>query len=119
MYLKSVVIYSNKLAYSGYTTTCKEPETPHAITTIAENGTITTGGITSAMAGETITITATPAHCYELETLSVKDADNNVITVTDNTFTMPNEAVTVTATFKVSRFTVTTESDNNGNASIE
>ncbi|MBO4689525.1 MAG: C10 family peptidase [Paludibacteraceae bacterium] len=118
-YIKSVAIYSKKPAYNGYTTTCQEPEVPHAITTIAENGTITTGGITSAIAGETVTITATPDHCYELETLSVKDTDNNVITVTDNTFIMPDKAVTVTATFKVSRYTVTTESDNNGNASIE
>ena len=46
-------------------------------------------------------LTITPATGYELETLSVKDADNNDVTVSaDYKFEMPASAVTVTATFK-------------------
>ncbi len=63
----------------------------------------TNGAVTAdkeAYAGQEVTLTITPDTDYELETLSVKDADDNPITVEDNKFTMPASAVTVTATFK-------------------
>ena len=122
MYIKSVTVYTGgEKNYTGYTTTtCPETDIPHTIgTAIIGDGTITTGGITSAMAGETITITATPDHCYELETLSVKDADQNDVTVTDNTFVMPNSDVTISATFSILRYTITAEGAANGSAEVK
>ena len=62
---------------------------------------------TSAKAGGTVTLTVTPASGYELQTLTVKDANDNDVTVTDNQFTMPASAVTVNATFRTLRKTLT------------
>ena len=56
----------------------------------------TEGGI-----GTEITITATPADTYAIDTITVKDASDNSIEVTDNKFTMPASNVTVTVTFKL------------------
>ena len=57
-----------------------------------------------ASEGATVTITVTPDDGYELDTLTVTDADGNNIRLTDAgdgkyTFTMPDSRVTVTATF--------------------
>ena len=64
----------------------------------------TNGAVTAdkeAYAGQEITLTVIPDENYELDVLSVKDADNNdVIVSAENKFTMPASAVTVTATFK-------------------
>ena len=65
-----------------------------------ENGTVSASP-SAAAEGMTITLTATPAEGYELESITVKDADEAEVTVNDdNTFTMPAKDVTVTATFK-------------------
>ena len=48
-----------------------------------------------------MTVTATPAEFYQLEAITVKDADNADVTVTDGKFTMPAKAVTVSATFTI------------------
>ena len=64
-----------------------------------------------AYAGQEVALTIKPDAGYELESVSVKDADDNDITLSaDNKFIMPAGAVTVTATFKattpvVSNFT--------------
>ena len=84
--------------YKGYAVRLVQDVYAITITT-PENGTIT-ADMTTAAAGKTVTLTIEPATGYELETLTVKDANNNTITVTGNTFTMPAGAVTVTATFK-------------------
>ena len=47
-------------------------------------------------AGNTVTLTVTPAEGYELGTLTVNDG---AVTVSSNTFTMPDKDVTVAATF--------------------
>ena len=47
-------------------------------------------------------LTVTPAEGYELDTLSVVDADGHEIPVENNSFTMPDRSVTVTASFKLS-----------------
>jgi hypothetical protein len=52
-----------------------------------------------AAAGETVTLTITPADGYELDELTVMNGETPV-TVTDKTFVMPDAAVTVSATFK-------------------
>lgn len=64
-----------------------------------QNGTVTTS-VAKAAEGQTVTVTATPAEGYELEALSVMDAQNNAVEVTNNTFVMPASDVTVAATFK-------------------
>ena len=59
---------------------------------------------TSATAGTTITITATPESGYKLKTVTVSKSDGTVTnTISGNTatFTMPAENVTVTATFDI------------------
>ena len=62
------------------------------------NGTVTANP-TPAAAGETVTLTATPAVGYELGSWNVTDASSNSITVTNNKFTMPAANVNVSATF--------------------
>lgn len=64
-----------------------------------QNGTVTTS-VARAAEGETVTVTATPAEGYELEALTVVDAQNNAVAVTNNTFVMPASDVTVAATFR-------------------
>lgn len=63
------------------------------------NGTVTPSA-TSLAAGVTFRVEATPNEGYELDTITVKDADNNVIEPnTDGFYTMPESDVTVSATF--------------------
>ena len=82
---------------------CKTDDDPTYYTvTIAS--TITNGSVsankTSAVAGDTVKLTATPADGYTLDSFSVTDANTNAITVTNGAFTMPASNVTVSATFK-------------------
>lgn len=82
---------------------------PHTVTvnnadtngTVTASGTgATTAGTVTAKMGDTVTLTVSPATGYELDTLTVTDADSSSVTVTDNAFTMPASNVTVSATFK-------------------
>jgi len=69
---------------------------------------ITNGSVnvkSSAAADEIVTVTVTPAENYAVNTVTVKDADNNAVTVTDKgngtySFTMPASNVTVSVTFR-------------------
>ena len=73
----------------------------HLITVAeAENGTVSAPA--DAYESQSVTLTVTPAEGYELDTLSVVDADGHEIPVENNSFTMPDMPVTVTATFKLS-----------------
>ena len=65
----------------------------------AENGQITAKP-TSAKAGDTVTITASPSEGFVLNTLTVTDGAGNPVDITNNSFTMPAGDVTVSATFK-------------------
>ena len=77
-------------------------ETEYTITiNETTNGTVTASA-SKATEGTVITLTVTPSSGYELDALSVVDAENNAITVTDSKFTMPASNVNVTATFKTS-----------------
>ena len=71
--------------------------------------TITNGTVTadkkSAAEGDKVTLTVTPESGYELDTLTVKDADGTAVTVTANSFTMPKSNVTVSASFKAALVT--------------
>ena len=64
-----------------------------------ENGTVTAEP-TSAKEGDEVTLTATPAEGYELESITVTGVNGNeAVVVTDNKFKMPADDVTVSATF--------------------
>ena len=58
---------------------------------------------TSAIIGETVSISTTPAKEYVLDAISVTDLEGNAVTVTENSFTMPASSVTVSATFLLFR----------------
>ncbi len=64
--------------------------------------------------GQTATLTVTPATGYELDKLTVKDADKKEIAVADGKFTMPASNVNVTATFKAIRTITVTAVDRDG-----
>ncbi|WP_304583464.1 S-layer homology domain-containing protein [Acutalibacter muris] len=82
------------------------PPTTYKVNTPAdvEGGKITVSP-TSAASGSTVTITVTPDEGYEIEGVTVTDANGKTVTTTDvgggkYTFTMPGSSVTVGATFK-------------------
>ena len=82
--------------------------TPTHTVTIAEgiaNGTVAASKTSGVAAGETVTLTATPASWYDLKTLAVTAADSSAVatsgTGNNRTFTMPAQNVTVTATFSL------------------
>ena len=66
---------------------------------------------TSANVGDTVTLTATPAAGYALDTLTVTDGSGAAVTVTDGTFTMPASNVTAAASFRAIDYTITIDPD--------
>ena len=69
-----------------------------------ENGTVKVSPA-RASRGQTVTITVTPDEGYELDTLTVTDADGKAVELTDKgdgkfTFTMPRGKVSISASFK-------------------
>lgn len=89
---------------------------------ITVDNTIQNGSLSApatANLGDTVTITATPATGYKLDTLTVM-CGTLPVTVTNNQFTMPAGDVTITGTFIVDfipyeqqYFTIESEADNN------
>ena len=71
----------------------------YTITATASNGTIDVSPATTAIAGETITITATPNTGYAFESWSVTGASPASTTTNPTTFTMPAGNVSVSAIF--------------------
>ena len=56
--------------------------------------------VASVKSGDMVKVVATPEEGYELESLTVKDRNNDEVALTDdNTFTMPFGGVTISATF--------------------
>ena len=70
-----------------------------------DNGTVAASKTSGVAAGETVTLTVTPASWYDLKTLAVTAADSSAVatsgTGNTRTFTMPAQNVTVTATFSL------------------
>ena len=89
----------------GYAVTLNDP-VHGSYTATVNNVEISSGGLVEE--GKTVTINATPASGYELQSITVTTtADETDIPVTtDGTFTMPAEAVTVSVNF-YRRFSVT------------
>lgn len=74
---------------------------------------------TSARAGETVTITATPKDGYMVDTISVNSTQGPV-SVVGNTFTMPAADVLVDVTFKekpIEKYNITVDQTANGSVS--
>ena len=75
------------------------PPPKYAISIVTNNageGTVTTTPATEAAAGVTVTVNATPAGGYAVESIVV---NGGAVTVTGNTFAMPAGPATVTVTF--------------------
>ena len=76
-------------------------EDVHDITITQPVGGTVDASKTTAKENDEITLTITPDTGYELDDISVKDADGNYKNVSDDhKFNMPNSNVTVTVTFK-------------------
>ena len=85
------------------------------------NGTVTADKEFAAE-GETVTLTVAPTEGYELDTLTVTDAEGNAVAVESNAFTMPASNVTVEATFAEAKETYTVtlpETFENGAVTVE
>lgn len=75
---------------------------------------------TTAAAGETITITLHPYLNYELDTLSVIDANGNSITVSGAyTFIMPASNVSINCSFKVITYSIILTTSTHGTFSVD
>ena len=74
------------------------------IASAIEHGTVTADKTEGLSEGELVTLTIEPEAGYELETLSVKDEDQNLVAMEKDgtTFKMPASNVSVDATFKLS-----------------
>ncbi len=113
------IFTDGKNTYSGTVTSLQieqvtlTPYKPQAITyASSEHGAVT--GIATASAGAEVTLKVTSDNGYTLDSLTVKDGNNNNITVTDSTFIMPESDVTVTATFKKADLNITYNIGENG-----
>lgn len=87
------------------------------VSEIITNGTITPSK-TTALEGDSINLIVTPSNGYALDSLSVKDADENNVIVIAGAFLMPASNVTISAVFKVATvsYSVTIDSSiTNGN----
>lgn len=87
----------------GSSTTPAAPSYPVNVPSGIANGTVSVSP-DSAKKGDTVTVTVTPDEGYELERLSVTDAEGNEVKTTDrgdgrHTFTMPGSKVSVEAVF--------------------
>lgn len=98
--------YGDKKSDANITWTISDYAAPVEPTTYAitiaegiENGAIVTEPADKAEEGATVTITATPAEGYKLESISVKNGEEDVEVSAENTFVMPAAPVTISATF--------------------
>ena len=76
------------------------PAVLYTVTVSESEGGKVTADMAEALEGDAVTLTVTPDEGYELDKLTVKDADDADVEVTENSFTMPASNVTVTAIFK-------------------
>ena len=84
-----------------------DPACPYTITVnTVVGGTIETNPENEALAGATVTMTATPAEGYDFTSWDVTSGSTSV-DVTGNSFIMPEGNVTVSATFTKKSYTIT------------
>ena len=96
---KPIQLYE-KADLFNYNTNCATVEI-YSISASSTTGGEITVSHTNAIAGERITVTATPEARYRLGQIVYNDGTDHTVTITDNkgSFTMPAANVTVTATF--------------------
>ena len=95
----SQMVLSNTPFATKYTITCTKPE----------NGSLKASA-SSAVEGTEITLTVKASSGYEIESVSVVDAEGNAVALSDDyKFTMPASNVTASATFKAlpTEYTIT------------
>ncbi len=112
--------------YGGYTriinagfyyTTDEANTKKHSVTVTTDAYGTVKSDFDSAPAGRLVYLTITPLDTYELQSLTVTDANGDEIEVTNNTFIMPGTAVTVTAEFTRRVYDVVTSTSENGTVS--
>ena len=104
-FLTTVSVIVLTLLFSACKHEVSNPPATYTVTIAPEiiHGTVSADK-TTAQKDETVTLTVAPSDDYELDSISVKDADNNDIATTkltemSYTFVMPESNVTVSATF--------------------
>lgn len=96
----ATVVATDATAASVTNTISFSVMTPYAITiTPPTNGMVTTTPAGTAIAGQTVTINATPNASYLVGTITVLDETMTPAPLTGNTFVMPASPVTVTVEF--------------------
>ena len=71
-------------------------------------------GAYSANFNEEVELNVIPCAGYELDTLTVKDENENIIPVENNKFTMPASDITVSVTFKKRNLNISYQTDGHG-----
>ncbi len=114
--LKNIKMYTGGTNYVGYTTTsCPS----HDINIASmENGSVETD-LSSAMLDDMVTITVNPAYGYALQSLSVKDANNNELNIKNGEFFMPASDVTISAVFEAVEYGITVEDATHGQVTTD
>ncbi len=108
----------NKVINAGFYYTTVEANTEkHSVTVTTDAYGTVKSDFDSAPAGRLVYLTITPLDTYELQSLTVTDANGDEIEVTNNTFIMPGTAVTVNATFARKVYDVVTRPTSNGTVS--
>ncbi len=108
----------NKVINAGFYYTTAEANTEkHNVTVTTDAYGTVKSDFDSAPAGRLVYLTITPLDTYELQSLTVTDANGDEIKVTNNTFIMPGTAVTVNATFARKVYDVVTRPTSNGTVS--
>ena len=107
-----------------YLELCDIPADNYRITTMpAKHGAV--NAVPYAAEGESVNISIASDRDYQLDTLTVTDADGAPVALFGRSFTMPAKNVTVTATFRyapviyISTYAVTTERAEHGSVSAD
>ncbi|MEE3450899.1 MAG: hypothetical protein VZR27_09455 [Acutalibacteraceae bacterium] len=115
---ETVTVTENKfkMPASNVTISAEFETITYAITTAAENGTITAqvnnNTVTAAHEDDEVTLIIEPETGYQLKTLTVIDENNEEVTVTENQFKMPASNVTVSAEFEHIDYTIKATAEN-------
>ncbi|MBQ3446521.1 MAG: hypothetical protein IJG37_02625, partial [Synergistaceae bacterium] len=114
----SVGTVSDVSGLAGKTLTRNSTQYSVSVASGIQNGSVTISP-TSLYPAHDVTITATPADGYELESLMVNDAQGRSVNVSGNSFVMPTSNVTVSATFRGVLSSVTVISNTRGTVTAD
>ena len=100
--------------YGKITITVNTAKATYGITCNTDGHGTLTSDVDSAIAGETVTLTPTPATGYQFSSYTTSPS----LTITNNTFTMPSEAVTITANFTAISYAVSLVASPNAGGTV-